>query len=1134
MDMGRQRLVIWWIGLVMGVGFLATGDIAAADDAVEDWVGRAVSVQGEVTAMRRGSSGWTAVAMGDTFHTGDRIRVGANSRAGIVLRNDTVVRLDQNTTLTFTAIERQKTFILKLLEGTVNFFSHRPRSLKILTPFVNGVVEGTEFLVQVDAHATRIDLFAGRITADNPHGRVDLVAGEGALATAGHPPRRTILLNPRDSVQWALYYPAVLVVGPENRPTALADVMALSRKGQPTAALAQMERVADGNRDAVFHVLRASLRLTVGRVRAAEDDIRQALARDPQNADAIALAAIIDVVQNRLQNGVDAAGEAVRLNSRAPGPRIALSYALQATFALGDALAAAQKAVDLAPDSDLAWARLAELRLSVRELNAGVRAARRAVDLNPHNARARMTLGFAYLTRIEVDKARDAFEQAIALDPVAPMPHLGLGLARIRDGDLAGGRAEIEIAVGLDPLNALMRSYLGKAYFDEKRDARAGKQFEIAESLDPKDPTPWFYDAIRKQTLNRPVEALRDLQHSIALNDNRAVYRSRLLLDQDLAARSAALGRIYNELSFESQAVQEGAKSLRTDPADFSAHRLLADIYAGRQRHEIARVSELLQSQLLQPLNHSPVQPQSAESSLIAPETTGTQWAAWNEFNPLFTRDRITFQAAGMVGSHSTWSDELSVAGLEGRYAYSIGQYHYETEGYRPNNDLEKDIADVFLQAALSPRTSLQVEYRQKSVDYGDLTLNFDPDDYSTSKRVSRKEKIPRLGLYHAVGTRHHFIGSLIYNRTEYSLYQENDGGEWFFGPILATEDRRETDHAYNAEGRYIYRGSELNLTAGAGYYRQKIDEDLSVTLSSGPISLYDEDASDESEARHGNAYTYARLNPLRNLDITLGFSVDALDRGDIDNDQLNPKFGVVWSPNRTLTFRGAAFRTLKRSLVTNQTIEPTQIAGFTQFFDDPFATDARRYGLGVDVKLMETLYWGAEATYSDLTRPIIDTVTNEPIDEDYEEYNHRVFLNWLAHPRLAISAEYVVDRYRQDESQREDIPNGLKTQTLPLTLTCFLPDGFQARVRGTWVNQWMAYTSASTSQTETERDDFMLVDLRIAYRLPDRLGMVGFEVTNLFNTDFNFQDTNFLTASEQDPVFKPVRQIVFKAALNF
>ena len=142
----------------------------------------------------------------------------------------------------------------------------------------------------------------------------------------------------------------------------------------------------------------------------------------------------------------------------------------------------------------------------------------------------------------------------------------------------------------------MIRSYLGKAYFDEKRDKLSGNQLDTAKKLDPKDPTPWFYDGIRKLTINRPVEALQDIQESIELNDNRAVYRSSLLLDEDLAARSAALGRVYSELGFQDLALVEGWKSVNTDPADYSAHRFLADSYSALPRHEIARVSELLQS----------------------------------------------------------------------------------------------------------------------------------------------------------------------------------------------------------------------------------------------------------------------------------------------------------------------------------------------------------------------------------------------------------------------------------------------------------------------------------------------------------------------------------------------------------
>ena len=144
---------------------------------------------------------------------------------------------------------------------------------------------------------------------------------------------------------------------------------------------------------------------------------------------------------------------------------------------------------------------------------------------------------------------------------------MGLGLAKIREGDLLEGRKELDIAVSLDPDNSLFRSYLGKGYYEEKRDPQAAAQYEMAKELDPKDPTPYFYDAIRKQTTNRPVEALQDMEKAIELNDNRAVYRSRLELDSDLAARSAALGRIYSDqASNNSLWSKDGSQSIRIPP----------------------------------------------------------------------------------------------------------------------------------------------------------------------------------------------------------------------------------------------------------------------------------------------------------------------------------------------------------------------------------------------------------------------------------------------------------------------------------------------------------------------------------------------------------------------------------------
>ena len=82
------------------------------------------------------------------------------------------------------------------------------------------------------------------------------------------------------------------------------------------------------------------------------------------------------------------------------------------------------------------------------------------------------------------------------------------------------------------------------------------------------------------------------------------------------------------------------------------------------------------------------------------------------------------------------------------------------------------------------------------------------------------------------------------------------------------------------------------------------------------------------------------------------------------DQDQFNPKFGVTWNPFTDTTLRGAVFRALKRTLITNQTLEPTQVAGFNQFFDDPNVTESWRYGVAVDQKFSKSIYGGVEVSH--------------------------------------------------------------------------------------------------------------------------------------------------------------------------
>ena len=47
------------------------------------------------------------------------------------------------------------------------------------------------------------------------------------------------------------------------------------------------------------------------------------------------------------------------------------------------------------------------------------------------------------------------------------------------------------------------------------------------------------------------------------------------------------------------------------------------------------------------------------------------------------------------------------------------------------------------------------------------------------------------------------------------------------------------------------------------------------------------------------------------------------------------PKVGLQWNITDNLRLRLAWFENVKSALAANQTLEPTQVAGFNQLFDD-------------------------------------------------------------------------------------------------------------------------------------------------------------------------------------------------------
>lgn len=1138
----RHKLVCLIVkSILMGMlaEFLFTGIAVAKGE--ERWKARAVSVQGDVQAKKKDETKWKDITLNETYHIGDMIRVQRLGRASFLISDETLIRLDQNTTITFTSREKQRATFLDVVKGAVHFISRIPWTLKVTTPFVDGTIEGTEFLVVVEADQTALTVFEGQVLASNKAGSLRLTSGQSAVARAGQAPVPYVVVKPRDAVHWALYYPPVVynraVDFPDHGTAKWRESIRNSIhsywNGDLTGAFSRIDKIRETISDPRFFNYRAGLFLTVGRLDEARRDIEEALSLAPDNSQSIALQSIIALVQNEKETARDLARKALDADPSSATALIALSYAQQAHFELSKAFESLQEAVKQEPGNALAWARLSELWLSKGYINNALKAAKKAVSLNPHLARTQTVLGFAYLTQIKIRDSKRAFEKAIELDSAAPLARFGLGLAKIKEGDLEEGRSEIEIAASLDPNNSLIRSYLGKSYYEEKRDTLSKNQYAIAKELDPRDPTPWFYDAIRKQTTNRPVEALHDMEKAIELNDNRAVYRSQLLLDEDLAARSASRARIYKDLGFQQRALFEGWQSSNTDPGSYSAHRFLADTYSALPRHEIARVSELLQSQLLQPINITPIQPQLAESNLFILDGAGPSDTSFNEYNPLFNRDRLALQASGIYAERDTVGDDVVQSGVLGRVSYSLGQFHYETDGFRSNNDQNKDIYNAFFQVSLTHKTSVQAEYRYSDTKQGDLPLRFDPNNFRPNQGFDPQIDTVRLGLHHSFTPRSEFIASFIYQNLDSvsDLFVAVPLSPPLSGEVSVDLDAHVDDDGWMGEIRHLFRteSGRFRITGGVGRFSSELKDvtTLNTAIKFDPIVIppfppiiippiiTSERRPLDFDIRHTNFYLYSLINFPKNITWTIGGSVDLFKGKGRSFNKVNPKFGLTWDLFSGTTLRAAVFRTVKRQFISNQTIEPTQVAGFNQFFDDPSGTEAWRYGVAVDQKFSSSLYGGAEYSRRDTEPAFVTTVVGGGTsfrrlssDEDLI----RAYLYWTPHQWLSLSAEYQYEWIKRDDTLllRESF-NKLKTHRVPLGINFFHPSGFTAKLKATYVDQEGDFGDPLTGGTSIVpgEDNFWYFDGSISYRLPKRWGMLTVGAKNMFNKNLNFQDTD-------------------------
>jgi Tfp pilus assembly protein PilF len=1078
---------------------------AHAARSCEEWSAEVSSIEGRVEIRRSGGSDWVPLAAGEHACTGDSLQADGSSRATLVLPDGGVVRLDERSVLNLPEPPSGLGSLLELLRGIIHVISRDPRALTFQTPYANAGLEGTEFDIRVDERErlTEIVVLEGEVVVTTASGEINVASDHVAVARDGQMPTASPIAGTIERMRWASHYPPLLddaLPAPDQEPLPAEQT------------------------DPDFYARRAAARLATAGLEAAEADIANALRLAPRHATALSLQALLALARADRDTARARLADALAGEPSSVVARLALSYVEQSTDDLAAAERVVREALAIEPDNAIALTRLAELALARDDVGNAIATANRARALAPHQSAPLVVLGFASLRAFDTAAAEGAFRAAVELERDAPLPRIGLGLTLLRRGDQTAGRRELELAVALDPANSLTRSYMAAAYGTENRPDLTASQLALAQGFDPFDPTAWLYSSLQQLRSNRPVEALQQLRLAAQKNGDHPVFRSRLPLDEDLATRSAGLSRVHTELGFGQLALLDAWRAIGSDPADFAGHRLLADSYSSEPRHEIARVSELLVSQLLQPANVAPLKPQLGQQNLFLAQRAGPSPASFDELSSPIVANGLKLRASAAAGGNGTDGHDVSLAGLRDTVSYSAGHYRFSTDGFRDNNDFEQEVANAFLQFRPSYDTNLQGEVRSVRTEHGDLGIFFNRDFYSPYVRLAEDADSLRLGAMHRLTPQHTLLGSVIYQDVLASVGAAD--------AITLQTDQR----AYNVDVQHIFGTEKLSIQSGLLAARQNNDEHgMIFSPELGPVPL-----TEERTNRQLGLYTYAYLNVTPSLELTAGVSFDSVDNPLTDEQAANPKLGVTWRPTPYTTVRAAAFETLFGSLTTSTQnaqprLEPVQVSGFTQLLFGGEADRASVRGVAIEQELSPTLFLGWQADTRDTERTAINSFAASGTTLiTLSERAQKAYLYWMPTGDFSLAARYERGRYGSEPDPLLGYTH-MKTERLPVEIRYFAQRGFAIGARASYVQQSGEFqTEVRPSPVEPPpvaygEDRFWLLDAFVGYRLPNRRGLVSLNADNLLDEAFQFQDID-----PTNPSLFPERIVSVRFTLAF
>jgi tetratricopeptide (TPR) repeat protein len=865
--------------------------------------------------------------------------------------------------------------------------------------------------------------------------------------------------------------------------------------------------------------------LLAGKVDQARSLLETAVQQAPDLALPRALLAQIYLVQNRKNLAQTTAAQALAQNPSSPAAQLTMGLVNISNFDLPAARRHLEKAISLDSRFVNAYVYLAKIWLGSDYLDRAWKTIQVALQLAPKEGEVLSLAGFIRLGYRDYSRAFAFFNRAVWSNPALGEPHLGLGIYHFRYRDFDQGLAEMLTATLLDPRISLYQTSLGKALYQVRAFDKALEVYDYAKTLDPKDPSPYLYKGIALTDLNRPGEAIEEINRSIALNDNTAIFRSRIMLDRDLAVRNYNLARSFAQLGLGEWAYSKAVTAVKNDPTNSSAQLFLAYAFGASRERLGAAGSSLLLYRLLSPANQN-------------------TFTIYNDYTPMFEMPYIRLQVEGGIG---TWSNKHSIqdhsvelyGGVPG-LAFDVFGGLQDDRGFRNWNADGKTYTQInMVKWEPTVKDSLLAGFAYADRQAGDTT-NLNNGGYQNAPNFRQffRSRQFEAGYVHRFNPASTFLAYFTYLPSDNHSYNRTFTTYDFFGfPIVedAKWQQRADRELLNVQLQKQLILGKHTFFAGFdylhGHLKYRTDQWLLYTLFGIPLAnvLLKDDFKPPDRSYTFYLMDYWRIFP--NLLLELGIFKDYTTNSragyaaPLSNSLWSPRLGINYQINGQHTLRLA----LQQHLSTHNfnlpaSLVPVEVASFPWAINVDDGAIVRELGFAWEAQ------WNSK-TYSTL-RLDLNRISVPQYEVDASLTEYRAWWTWKRYqaafavnriltPSLGLAAGISGSRFVPDPNPiLQPLGKDFSEFFASLGLFYLHRTGWQGSI-GTFLVKQHLKDRADTF--------FGLVDLSIGKEFAKKRGLAQLTITNLFNRSFYYQK-EYVTFDS----FYPARRIMFKLALYF